>query len=226
MDRATYCQPIINREVASNPYIDVTAMSMMLYSLPDPLQAPDAIGVLTGLGERWRLIEAIDMFNNTLEVSHLVITGSCCRGEKGWFDMNLDSLSKAPYNLHRTEGVSIQTEASNAREQAEWIVGVIRDQDIKSMSLFVSPYHLLRGYCTVLAALRRQNYLQFPLLPFPVTVSPSTLVPETGNSAWDSVAGEVERILKYQEWGDVATLLELRAYLDWLWTHPLIAESV
>ena len=62
-----------------------------------------------------------------------------------------------------------------------------------------------------------------PLIPVPVAISPSELIPESGIDAWASVAGELVRILKYQASGHVATYQELKDYLSWFWANsPLI----
>lgn len=130
-------------------------------------------------------------------------------------------LKPGALQSHANRRVIIHPHAHHTVEQAEWIAATVAELKIESLSLFVSAYHLLRAYCTILNVFVRDG-LQIPMIPAPALVSPSTLVPETGLSAWELVAGEVERIMKYQDKGDVISLQQLELYLSWLWSHAIM----
>ncbi|GEM_PF-6755796 len=50
--------------------------------------------------------------------------------------------------------------------------------------------------------------------------------PDTnGRNGWELVPGEVERIVQYQQKGDVATYEELKCYLGWLWDRPCMQAA-
>jgi hypothetical protein len=89
--------------------------------------------------------------------------------------------------------------------------------DITNIGLLISPYHLLRAYCTLIRSFRNLNSSYVQVVPLPVPVAPDILIPETGVDAWHMAMGEYERIEAYQQKGDVATYCEAREYLTWLW---------
>lgn len=195
------------------------AMTMMLYSVPRI--DCDAIVVMPGLGETWRITDAIRSWEKNKTARFLLIAGYN-RKEKTWVHLSLDTLKEQPFNLRRCQGVHIGVHAEHTRKQAEWIVRKVQNLEITSLALFVSPYHLLRAYCTVLKAMGSQR---IPIIPVPVTIPPDTIIPAVGVDGWEMVPGEVSRLTTYQDKGDVATFDELRAYLSWLWTGSFFKEK-
>jgi len=195
-------------------------MAMMLYGLPRPVEEVDAIAVMSGLGEHWRVTDAVRAWNNSPDVDHLLIAGAN-RDEKSFVEPTLENLARPPFNLTRTEGVHAQPHALHTPDQAEWLVGKFQDLDVESAALYVSPYHLFRAYGTVLKSMIKSD-VRIPVIPMPVSVSPDTATPETGVMPWEAIDGEVRRISAYQEKGDVATFGELREYISWMWRQPLL----
>jgi hypothetical protein len=213
----------VERVVERDESLDLCAMTMMLYSLPRPADRADAIAVLPGLGETWRLAQAVQAWESSIEARHLVVA-STYHAERTQVQPSIENMSQPPVNLRRQEGVRIQDHAHHTREQADWIVKEVAELDISSMALYISPYHLLRGYCTLLQAFKRSDTPWIPIIPMPVVVSPDTIIPETGVDAWTMIPGETKRILEYQKKGDVATYQEFQEYLAWLWKQPILAK--
>ena len=192
------------------------AMTMMLFSLPRAEARADAIVVMPGLGEWWRLTHAIRLWESgTSRARHLLIAGHNQR-EKTAIPLTLDRLGESPFHLKKSRGVIAEVHAERSRGQAEWIFRQVQELHISSCALFVSNYHLLRAYCTLLKTFSRHGLL-IPVIPAPICISPDTFVPETGVAAWEMVQGELNRLVLYQAKGDVATYQELRQYLTWLW---------
>ncbi|HKX73177.1 MAG TPA: hypothetical protein VJM32_04155 [Candidatus Saccharimonadales bacterium] len=216
-------QRLVERGIAGTPASNLVAMAIWLYSMPRPVSQTDAILVLPGQGEDWRLNDAVAAWNNCPNARYLLVAGNY-KGERTWFLPTIEILRER-YGLTRTEGVLIHPHAHHTKEQSDWIIPTIQELGLTSISLFVSPYHLLRAFCCILKAFTRHDVPQIPMIPVPVLVSPTTPVPETGITGWDLVHGEVERILKYTEFGDVATPEELMSYLDWLFRQPIITNA-
>jgi hypothetical protein len=198
---------------------DIVAMAIVLYSVPSVLDNVNALAVMPGLGEFWRIKHAITVWEKST-ASHLLIAGHN-HHEKFWRNLDIDTLTKPPFHLRRVGGVRVEARADHTKAQADWLVANIQELNITSLALFVSPYHLLRAYCTVLKAFYRLNVRPIPMIPMSVAISPDTLVPETETNAWGMIPGEVKRIIAYQEKGDVATLTELQQYISLIWkTYP------
>ncbi len=211
-------QPIrrmVDREIDNGQAAQLVALSVMILSLPQRTTEVDAILVLPGQGEDLRLTQAIEAWNTSPNVKHLLVAGNY-NGETTWFEPTLDNLSEAPYGLVRKEGVVIQPHAHHTKEQGEWIAATARDLRIESIALVVSPYHLTRAYLTFVKCFEKLG-IKVALYPAPVRIAPDVSSPETGLNSWQYVPGEVERVLVYQEKGDVATYEELQGYLEWLW---------
>lgn len=204
---------------------DLVAMAVMLFTMPRPIHKVDAIVVLPGQGEDWRLHDAVAAWNTTPGARYFLVAGGHME-EKTWFLPTVEILRES-YGLTRTDGkIIIQPSATDTPKQADWIVPTVQKLGITSLALVVSPYHLLRGYCTVLKAFWRLGVPQIPMIPVPAMVSPTTPNEEKGLPGWHLVSGEVNRIITYREKGDVAMPPELLSYLDWLWRQPIIASSI
>ncbi|MFC4018098.1 YdcF family protein [Micromonospora sp. GCM10011542] len=204
-------------------FLDVMAALTMILTLPQSAaDHVDALVVATGQGEEWRLSHAIGNWEANPHLRHLLLANGN-PAEHTYVEISWDYLRGL--GLHRTEGVRLQAEpAPNTGLQAAWIAEQARDLGIESLALIVSPYHLPRAYLTVLRAFDIRG-MRLPVIPVPVAVSPDTPVPETGATAYDLVPGEVKRILTYQDEGWVATGEQLRRYLRWLWSQPLLSDA-
>lgn len=215
---STDSESSISRLVPHTVQTKIAAMMTMITTFPNLAKRADALAVMPGQGEYWRLVEAIrDYQSLDYDAQHLLIAGAY-QEEKTWQPMTEERLRPAPYNLVNVKGVSIQPQARHTPEQADWIVNQAYELGIEKVAVYVSPYHLPRAYLTVLRSMIKRH--QDPwlwLLPVAVAVSPSKPIPETGRTAWELVAGEMERIAVYQERGDVSHHSELQTYLSWLW---------
>lgn len=196
-------------------------MAMMLYSIPRSFENVDAIAVLPGLGESWRLIDAVNSWESAPTAKHFLVAGTYGE-ERTQVQPTVEYLSQPPINLRRLTGVQTQVDARHTKAQADWLVGKVAELNITSLALFVSPYHLLRGYCTTLRSFNQLGVNRVPMIPIPSAVSPITIIPEVGVDGWSMVQGEVERIIAYQQKGDVASCGELKEYLGWLWEQPIL----
>jgi hypothetical protein len=215
---------LVQRVIEGDEASMLMSMATLLYGLPRPIDRVDAIAVLPGLGESWRIIDGVQAFNDNSSAQHLFIAG-INDIEKTKVQPTLKNLSMPPFNLIRTENVHIQENAAHTKAQAEWLVEQVRANSVKSLALFVSPYHLLRAYCTVLKAFTKAG-ITIPLIPMPVAVNPATIIPETEVDAWTMSNGEKERIIKYQALDDVATHQELKDFMAWLCQQPILTPDL
>jgi hypothetical protein len=206
--------PVLNTEIGH--------ISMFLYGMPRPVEDVDAIATISGLGEYWRPMAAIRAWETHEGASHLLIAGAH-KDEATYIEPTPENLSRPPFNLTRHEGVHTQPHALHTPDQARWLVDKVTELEIPNMALYVSPYHLLRAYGTVLKTMIKRDAV-IPMVPVPVSVSPSAVVPETGVSPWQAVHGELDRIEAYQVKGDVATNDELREYITWMWQQAPLAS--
>jgi hypothetical protein len=204
--------------------LEVVEAVMMILALPRSAAGRvDAIAVMSGQGEQWRLTQAIRDWESDPRLRHLLVA-SGNPAEKTYVGITLDYLRGL--GLRRVEGVCVQPEpAGNTAGQAAWIVEHGRSHRIGGIALTVSPYHLPRAYLTVLKELDRAG-VRLPMIPVPVAIAPHLPVPETGATAYELVPGEAHRILSYVKNGWVASPQELRDYLRWLWDHLGAAPAV
>lgn len=213
----------VPRLVVSNSSDELVSMAIMVYSLPCIPLCCNAIVVYPGMGESWRLKESIAGWQDYPAAQYFLIAGTEWHKETTAIRPPIvENLMKPPYKLHRTSGVYAQEHAYHTRDQSEWVTSMVKTLEIKSLALYVSPYHLLRAYLTLVKTLLKLNAPIIPIIPVPITVSPFVLVPETNTDAWKLVPGEMERIKKDQQGGDVATMEELRLYIGAIWKmNPL-----
>lgn len=213
----------IPRVVTAHASTELAAMAIMLYSIPRPKEslACEAFLVYPGMGETWRLEHAIRAWqdHNLLDYTkYLLIAGTEWRKEKTAVRPPIvKNLRKHPYYLTKTRGVHAQNHARHTKDQAEWVVKKVQELKIQSLALYVSPYHLLRAYLTLIKTFINQKVRWIPVIPVPVKISPAEIIPETKTDAWGMVQAEMNRIKIYQKQGDVATLAELKSYLKWCW---------
>jgi hypothetical protein len=215
----TIARLVDDEELAGYPaarFLDVLRSVTMILTLPAAAAArADAVAVLTGQGETWRLAHAVTDWETNPVRRHLLVATTNA-AEATYTPVTLDALRGL--GLRRTDGVHIQAvAAADTGVQAAWLADRIPEHGIGSLALAVSPYHLPRAYLTVLRACEERG-VRVPLLPLPVPVAPAEPVPETGAAAWDMLPGEIRRILDYTDRGWVAGPEQLRRYLDWLWS--------
>jgi hypothetical protein len=197
------------------------AMAHLILSTPQPLDRVDAIAVIPGLGEYERIVAAVDAWEASPKARHFLVAGT--NGiEQTQVQPTLTFLQGDPIYLQRSEGVETQVAAEHTRDQAEWLIKRVKELHITSMALFVSHWHLSRAYSTLIKTMLKDGDVHIPIFPIAVASPPHTIVPELGKTVVELSPGEAERIQKYQETGDVATLAELETYLTWLWQQDVV----
>lgn len=210
----------IPRIVVRENYTDLFTMAHVIGSTPQPAGDVDAIAVLPGLGEDARIIAALRAWHHAPGTRYLLVAGTN-PNEKHQPQVTLDVLQSPRFCLTRTEGVVPQVHALHTREQAEWLTERTRQLGITSIKLFVSHWHLPRAYGTLIKTMDKGCLPRVPVFPVAVPTPPGAIVPETGVDVVAMSAGEAIRIQRYQATGDVATLDELREYLQWLWKQDI-----
>ncbi len=213
----------ISRIVPSHIYSEIVSAAMMVYSIPQVIESVEAVVVFPGLGEDCRIAHAIGWWHQAFSDFFLVAGINPC--ETTWRRLGIADLMCAPFFLRRTRGVETQINAAHTKEQAEWIYERVMSLGIQSLALFASPFHCLRAYLTLLKTFIDHGKSHVILVPAPTPIAPSQLIPENGKSGWELVPGEVERIVQYQQKGDVATYEELRWYLSSLWNRTCLQAA-
>ena len=206
-----------DRIVPGNEVSMFFSLATFIFTIPDVTTMVDALAVFPGMGEDERVEQAIINWQLPINSSRYFIIASPNYNEETTRIITPDVLRNPPFNLKRFEGVIIEDESSNTKEQTERVLKRVRQYDLKSLALFASPFHLPRAYLTLLKTLIDAKLKEVAITPGQVFKSPGSVIPEFRTTAWEAIAGEVRRIKKYQVKGDVATLDELREYLVWLW---------
>ncbi len=216
---------MIQRKRIVNPTheSEIWGATIVLFELAHNFSSlkPDAIVVMEGMGEEWRLTQAIHDYDAQDSEARYLLIGGQSHKEKTWKKRDIENLQK-DFGLRRTDGVYINTSTQNTRVQGEWVADMISVLKPHTISVYVTSYHLIRAYLTILQSLIERDET-FPMFPVPVRVSPFTQIPEllsvsgcTGPNAFDMVAGELSRIKNYRKVKHVASAKELQKYLLWL----------
>lgn len=192
----------------------IAALAMMVYSIPIVMNDgdPEAIAVYPGLGEISREIDAIRRFEACRGAcKYLLVAGNNPRETTSRLH-TFEALQKLGLNFFPRERVHIQASANNALEQAMWLCEKAEELKLTRVMLCVSSFHLLRAYLTTVKTMAKRGSHTFFLIPQATRVSPFKIIPESNETGWNLVPGEVDRILAYQKKGDVATLEDLEEY--------------
>lgn len=203
-------------------------MSLAVLSLTLPQIAPelDALCLFTGMGEDERAIQPIKRYwEATDSKNRILLVPGYNEKEKTWREFSMETLSRPPFDLKRTKDVHVEIHMGTTKDQAEWTVKKIQELSITSCGIVSTPFHLLRSYATTLAAMLRSG-IKIPIFPVAIFIPPEKTVPEAGVPAWDLFQGEAERILKYQEKGDVISHEDFKKYIDWLWQEPILKKHI
>lgn len=188
---------------------------------------PRTLAVVMGRREESRLRAACrmangfpNMFDVSLNIDTLLIEGYGAEyGED--YSLALDDLCTRPYNLrHRDDlTVVIQGPTANCKTQSEWLAQEIAERAIGSLFLLAPPYHIARAYLTLLASLIKKGlHTTVRVYPMTTDASPFKIIPADDQTPIDLFQGEVDRIIRYQETGDVATWPEFQEYLRWFYS--------
>ena len=211
---------MVPRIIDENPAHELAIITMMAYSLPRPLDKVDTLVVFPGMGEDWRVIQAIDTCNQYTNIKRLLIAG-VNETEKTYKKLTIQALYNLPNPPRPGLELIFQDKAGQTNDQTDWVAQEANAQNFLAIGLFISPYHLLRAYCTLIRSFKKLNLSYIPILPVPAAISPDIIIPETGVDAWRMAMGEYERIDKYQRQGDVASYADIREYVNWLWKSEL-----
>jgi len=115
----------------------------------------DALVVMDGMGERWRIAEAIKDWESPHSAAQHLIIGGQSRTEKTWVLKDIPYLQQR--GLTRTQGVVINPDTPNTYEQSVWVVDQIARKRPESVGVYVSPYtsleHILRYLKSLYAAI-------------------------------------------------------------------------
>jgi hypothetical protein len=213
---------MVPRVVEENPTYELAIMTMMIYSVPRRTNNIDCLVVFPGMGEDWRVIQAVEICNKYRNITTLLI-GGVDTTETTYKKITTGTLQDASSKPIRPDvKVIFQDAASQTNHQTDWVVKEAAINNFSAIGLLVSPYHLLRAYCTLLSSFESSNISLIPVLPISVLISPDTIIPETGVDAWRMAMGEYERIQKYQQKGDVASYAQAKDYINWLWTTDAV----
>jgi hypothetical protein len=182
----------------------------------------DALWVLPGQGEVERTRHAIRTWESPqCTAIQLTLAGSY-RGERTWEQPTMEQLVKPPFHLERTRNVHLLADVQNTAEQATQMLDHAAMHSLNSIALHAPAYHLPRAFMTFLQALIRHDMAaHFDIVPVSVDMPPHKISPETGQTSRQLLVGELERIVKYQEKGDVATNDATWSYIERLWEQPL-----
>ena len=204
-------------------------MSLAAFSLTLPQKLAyevDALCTFTGQGEDMRIIQpARAYWENKKTKNRIFLVPGYYENENTWKEMTQETLSKKPFEVKRLQGLHVAPRFTTTKDQAEWAVRKVDELAISSCAVLSTPFHLVRAYTTMLACMHAAN-LKIPIIPVPIYVAPSTVIPETGLVAWDMLQGEAERISAYQGKGDVLSYEKFREYIDWLWEQPIVKNNL
>lgn len=191
---------------------ELFAMASMILSLPQrEVHDVLAITVLPGLGERERIHDAVCWWETKDAKAEFFLYPGMNLRERTAIAVDIEILKK-DFGLKRTNNVIIRAHAEHTKDQADWIAKQMQKFDIRgNTALICPPYHMVRAYLTLVKSFLDIDIKSF-IIPVPTVKDPSVIIPEVQVNSWDMIPGEVNRIKKYQEKGDVATYKELKEY--------------
>jgi len=130
---------------------EILALAMFIYSIPRGLaDRADALVAYSGMGEDERIIEPIKIWQSKKAPARFLLLPGHNQDEKTWVSMDKNTLSRPPYSLKNYDGVLMQTHSKNTKTQAEWVYEQAIKNNISSIAVFDTPFHLLRAYLTLL----------------------------------------------------------------------------
>jgi hypothetical protein len=212
-------QRLVPRLVESNENSQLFTITHSILTFPVSYSQFESLAVMPGLGEDSRVIKAIRIWEDNPHLRYLLVCGTN-KSEVIQSQLSLDRLKEEPFLLRRVESVLTQVEAVHTREQTDWIIKHVETNNLTSLGLVVSHWHMTRAYLAILKSMLNAG-VQIPIFPIVVSSSPETVIPEMKAKIKDLSAGEAERIKKYQEIGQIAYFDELMQYLEWLWSQDI-----
>lgn len=206
----------------------IGSLTIQVLTIPIPQNfEPEAIVGLAGMGEPWRIRLPIKAWEESQSAKFFLLAGIYWE-EKYYEPLSVESLVER-HGLKRIEGVRVQEKARHTRAQTDWIIDQVNELEISSFVFMTSQYHLTRAYLTLLKSYLRFADHKVVMVPKPLMIPPTAILPEVDQSARAMIPGEIQRIIKYQQpqnpnvSGNVATLEELEQYLDQI--YPLLIRE-
>lgn len=138
-------------------------------------------------------------------------------------------------NGSEINGVKIysQANADNTPQQAAWVADMVEQLGLEALAIRAHPFHGARAFLTQLATFKKRGLdRKVVLLPWwrpfnPFAQRPLTEPwPEEVWSDAELIPGEAKRIHDYSAKGDVASLADLKEYVDWLAKESPAAEAL
>ena len=211
----------MERIIDAEPGVEFGVMTAMILSIPQKVEDVEAIIIFPGMGETWLITDPVKRLENGAAATLLIMAGQ--NPEEKYFECRDEARLRDHYGVPANIHILAQIRARHTKEQANWIAEQLKERGVATAALSVSPFHITRAYLTVLASLYTLDLeKQVVLIPAPVRINPSQVTPETGANAWDMCPAEWPRIADYQKKGDVASLEQLKQYLDWLWRQQIL----
>jgi hypothetical protein len=197
---------------------DMVAMATMILSIPSNTRT-EAFVVWPGLEHRSPVRQAVELWKARSD-QDLIIAGYH-EPEVAERELSTEAL-RSTFGLPEGEYLHSQVHARHSKDQAEWVADRVQDIGAESITLFAPAFHIVRAYITQLESFRRRG-LEVCMVPMPTPIPPGRKVELAPHQEqWDLVAGEVARIQAYQEKGDAVTFLQLREYIDWMYSQPFL----
>lgn len=105
--------------------------------------------------------------------------------------------------------IVVARQARHTRDQMEWAVALLAEMPrVRHVTITTAAYHLPRCVLTFLAAMEKTGER--------ILVSPVPLINPSGRSFLpEEVRSEAEKILEYQEKGDVLSFADFSSYQEW-----------
>ncbi len=174
----------------------------------------DAIMLMQGDGH-YRAPFAAQLFHMELAPRIVLVGGAVDRDYGSYPSAELRTIlldAGVPEN-----SVVYEETALNTRQEAERAIALARENGWKSLLIVTSPHHQYRVFLTFLQVMRDAKVeLVLSIAPAPLPWFETT----PWGRRFDLLKGELERIAKYQEVGDVAPYADGIDYLQWKEKHP------
>jgi len=194
----------IPRKMEFDARSEIAAVVMTILGIR--LQRADGIALFTGEGERHRVLHGVNLWNRDYGRLFLV-TGDSEQTSRSFGETTKKEITDLCHVEENCPEIFKQERADHTGEQANWVAGLAVENQVESLIVTASLYHLPRVFLTLLKCLQRKNQK--------ILLIPSPARPVQFSREWLLIPGEVERIVRYQEKGDVATAQELYSHLLW-----------
>jgi len=191
----------------------IASLAIQILSIRVPAYfIPDALVATAGMDETEAISLPIEVWQKSV-AEYFLVAGMNIR-ERKYHPITIEELKKSPYNLIRTENVYTKESCSNTPDQTDWIIDQAIELGVSKLFFYARPYHIVRAYLTLLKSWIKSRGNLIIMIPVPLAIPPNAIVPAVVAPARSLIPGEIEKILSYQEKGDVATIEELEKYLD------------